>query len=600
MPKSAPFICTLLILTSITISSAQWVQNFDTGDLSEWAGDVNDFIINDNRALQLNAPEAGTSTLLARVPFPDSLTWNFRAHLDFAPSGSNKLEVWLALDSDNPATASGYKLEIGESGSDDAIRFSALTAGSETLLAEGIMGEVGAAFDLDIQLTLDSEELWTLETSISGSSIFNESFIVSSTPVLPQPEGFFGLTCTYTSGRVDLFTFDDFRIGLPEVDVTPPTLLSAQVVNETKVILQFDEVIDPNSLFPLSQYSSSLTVTEAETSPSNPTQVCLTLGNALPSGQSLELTVSGLQDRSGNEMITTSVTLILTEDPLPGDLVINEILFDPISGNSADFVELINISDKTLRLDNLFFSRENSTAVDVAVPDGFELGPDEIIAFTPDTSEIVDTYRPMEAYNLQELRITNYVQGEGNVSIKTKTETDTLIIDSFDYSDDFHSSLLTSSQTKGISLERISPSAPTNDGDNWSSAAESVNFATPGYANSQRATGLGPDEGMIGLEEKVFSPDGDGFQDQLRLIYTLDRTGFIANATVYDDRGHRIQNIAANKLLGQTGALLWDGLLEDGSVAPIGIYILQYDIFHDDGTVMSGKEVFVLAQFLNR
>jgi hypothetical protein len=600
MPQSAPFLCTLIVLCGITIASGQWVQDFDTGDLSEWTGDVNDFIINDNRELQLSAPEAGTSTLLARVPFPDSLTWDFRVHLDFAPSGSNKLEVWLALDGDNPDTANGYKLEIGESGSDDAIRFSALTAGNETLLAEGIMGEVGAAFDLDIQLTLDSEELWTLETSLSGSSIFNESFVVSSTPVLPQPEGFFGVTCTYTSGRVDLFTFDDFRIGLPEVDLTPPTLLTAQVVDETKVILQFDEALEPSSLLPLSQYSASIPVTEAVSSSTDPNTVCLTLGNALPSGQALEMTVSGLQDRSGNVMMTTSVILILTEDPIPGDLVINEILFDPLSGNSADFVEVINISDKRLRLDNLFFARENSTAVDVAVPDGFELGPDEIIAFTPDTTEIIETYQPVQAFNLQELDLTNYVQGEGNVSIKIKTDTDTVIIDSFDYSDDFHSSLLTASQTKGISLERISPSAQTNDGDNWSSAAESVNFATPGYANSQRATGLGPDEGMIGLEEKVFSPDGDGFQDQLRLLYTLDRTGFIANATVYDDRGHRIQNIAANKLLGQSGVLLWDGLLADGSVAPIGIYILQYDIFHDDGTVLTGKEVFVLAQYLNR
>ncbi len=600
LPKSLSLVCLLWTLTSI-MASAQFVQDFETGDLSEWTGDVNDFIINDNRRLQLNAPEAGSSSLFAMVPFPDSLTWEFNINLDFAPSGSNKLEIWLALDSDDPATANGYKFEIGETGSDDAVRFSALTAGSETLLAEGIMGEVAQEFILNFKLTLDSEEVWTLETSTPGSAIFNESFQVSITPdLLPQPEGFFGLTCTYTSGRVDQFIFDDFRIGLPEVDITPPNLISASVVENRKVVLQFDEAIDGGSILPLSQYVSSLNITEATFADSAPTQVCLTLADDFPSGQEIDLDVSGLQDRSGNTMMPTIVSLILTEAPLPGDLIINEILYNPISGNSADFVELLNISDKQLSLDGLFFSRANSTAVDVAVPSGFELAPGEIIAFTQDTNEILSVYLPNLDFNLQQLGITNYVQGEGNVSILTKIDNLTTTIDSFDYTDDFHSSLLTSTQTKGISLERISGTGPTNDGDNWHSAAASVNFASPGYENSQRSSGLNPDDGNIALEEKVFSPNGDGDGDLLKLNYALDRTGFIANVTVYDDRGRRIQNIAANKLLGQTGTLIWDGFLDDGFLAPIGIYILQYEIFSDDGTVFSGREVFVLAQFINR
>lgn len=593
-------VITVLMLAT-TQASAQFVQDFNAGDLSAWTGDINDFIINDNRQLQLSAPEAGSSTLLTRVQFPDSLTWEFNVNLDFAPSGSNKLEIWLALDSADPETASGYKFEIGETGSDDAIRFSALNSGSETLLAEGIMGEVGQEFNLNIKLTLDSNELWTLETSTPGSAILTESFQISFTPeLLPQPEGYFGLTCTYTSGRVDLFFFDDFRIGLPEVDVTPPNLVSGSVVEARKVVLQFDEGLDEESILPLSQYVSPLNIIEASFQESAPTQVCLTLAEDFPSGQTIDLEVSGIQDRSGNLMTSTTVALILTERPLPGDLVINEILYNPISGNSADFVEILNNSDKQLALDGLFFSRANSTAVDVAVPPGFELGPGEIIAFTQDTNEILSVYQPIVEFNLQELGITNYVQGEGNVSILTKFDNQTVTIDSFDYTDDFHSSLLTSTQTRGISLERISPSGLTNDGDNWHSAASSVNFATPGYPNSQRSSGLNPDQGMIALEEKVFSPDGDGFQDLLRLNYALDRTGFIANVTIYDDRGRRIKNIAANRLLGQTGTLVWDGFLDDGFLAPIGIYILQYDIFNDDGTVLTGKEVFVLAQFINR
>ena len=587
-------------ILALTVSTAQFVQDFDTGDLSIWTGDVNDFIINEDRELQLSAPEAGSSTLLTRIPFPDSVTWEFSVDLDFAPSGSNRLEIWLALDSNDPATANGYKFEIGETGSDDAIRFSMLNGGAETLLAEGIMGEVGSEFDLDIKLTLDSEEVWTLETSPRGSGLFNESFQISIPPELPQPEGYFGLTCTYTSGRVDLFRFDDFRIGVPVADVQAPSLVSATVADARKIVLQFDEVIDESSVLPLSQYDSTLEIAEALISEDSPTQVCLILASDFPSGESIDLEVSGLQDRSGNALSPTLITLILAENPSPGDLVINEILYNPISGNTADFVELLNISDKQLNLDGLFFSRANSTAVDVAVPAGFELEPGEIIAFTQDTNEILDVYEPIVDFNLHQLGITNYVQGEGNVSIILKLQSDTMTIDSFDYTDDFHSDLLTSAQTKGISLERVSGFSPTNDGTNWHSAAASVNFASPGYENSQRSIGLNPEDGMIGLESKVFSPDGDGNQDLLKLNYALDRTGFIANVTIYDDRGRRIRNIADNTLLGQTGTITWDGFLEDGFLAPIGIYILQYDIFNNDGTVLSGREVFVHAQFINR
>ena len=38
---------------------------------------------------------------------------------------------------------------------------------------------------------------------------------------------------------------------------------------------------------------------------------------------------------------------------------------------------------------------------------------------------------------------------------------------------------------KGVSLERINPSMPTNQSSTWQSAAQAAGFATPTYRNSQ-------------------------------------------------------------------------------------------------------------------
>ena len=211
---------------------------------------------------------------------------------------------------------------------------------------------------------------------------------------------------------------------------------------------------------------------------------------------------------------------------------------------------------------------------------------------------IRDSYQPIPEAQLHEMNLINYVNSAGNVWVRAISDGALITIDSFDYSNDFHSGLLTSDQVKGVSLERVSLIGDTNDGSNWFSAASNVNFATPGYINSQRSTGITGDEN-IELESKVFSPNGDGDNDILRLNYQLDRTGFIANVSIYDDNGRLQTKIADNKLLGTEGFVLWDGLLDDGTIAPIGMYIVYFDIFHTDGEVISGKKVCVLAQQLN-
>ncbi len=65
----------------------------------------------------------------------------------------------------------------------------------------------------------------------------------------------------------------------------------------------------------------------------------------------------------------------------------------------------------------------------------------------------------------------NYLNAQGN------------IIDELVYNEKWHFKLIDNDE--GVALERIDYNAPTQQQDNWHSAASSVGYGTPTYKNSQ-------------------------------------------------------------------------------------------------------------------
>jgi len=131
-------------------------------------------------------------------------------------------------------------------------------------------------------------------------------------------------------------------------------------------------------------------------------------------------------------------------------------------------------------------------------------------------------------------------------------------IDKFAVDKNYHNPLI--DITKGVSLERIDFDAPTQDRNNWQSAAESAGWATPAYENSQRYTGTGGSSNdCVTITEEIFSPDGDGYRDFLRIDYDLDTPGYIANVRIFDARGRQIKQLTNNQFLEPQGFFRWNG-----------------------------------------
>ena len=101
------------------------------------------------------------------------------------------------------------------------------------------------------------------------------------------------------------------------------------------------------------------------------------------------------------------------------------------------------------------------------------------------------------------------------------------------------------------------------------------------------------------IEPGIFSPDNDGFEDVLTVVYRFDQPGFVGNLSVYDIAGREVRKLMENQLLGTDGAISWDGILDDTSKARMGAYIVLFEVFDLDGTTELFKKTVTVAHKLN-
>jgi len=146
------------------------------------------------------------------------------------------------------------------------------------------------------------------------------------------------------------------------------------------------------------------------------------------------------------------------------------------------------------------------------------------------------------------------------------------VVDMAVYSDELHMELL--DDPAGISLERISGERPGHDPGNWHSAASGTGYATPGRKNSQDL-GDGDTEQLLSVRPEVFSPDNDGFEDLLEIRINTGGHDWVIGLFITDLHGRQIRLLANGHLAGPSVSYTWDGEGEDGSMQPMGFYVVH-------------------------
>ena len=260
--------------------------------------------------------------------------------------------------------------------------------------------------------------------------------------------------------------------------------------------------------------------------------------------------------------------------PSAFDLIINEILTNPIDNENADYVEIYNRSNHIIDLKEVKVGYGGDTLPQkavVAISKGCQLMPKTYVALCKQKSATLQQYVCKDEKRLVECdSLPDFAIGKGTIHL---TDRSLQPIDRFCYTEEMHyPNLMT---TKGVSLERLYADMPTQDENNWRSAAESAGFGTPGYENSQ--SGNAQEHNEFEIVPEVFSPDDDGYEDYAEVLCSFSEEENRVNITIYDSRGFPVKHLANNVLCGTTTRFRWDGLDDRNQSAPAGMYVVQIE-----------------------
>ncbi|MBD2769750.1 lamin tail domain-containing protein [Hymenobacter sp. BT664] len=365
-------------------------------------------------------------------------------------------------------------------------------------------------------------------------------------------------------------------------DVTAPTLLRALALGPVTVRAYFSEKLDSASAATRSRYSLAApgpAVSRAVPVAPDFRQVDLTLDSPLLPSRANTLAVQTATDCAGNASgPLQSAGFALPEAAAPGDLIVNEVLFNPRVG-AVPFVEVLNRSSKAISLQHFQLSNgvgiSTSTRTITAQP--FVLSPGQLVAISPDAAIIAAQYPT--SHDPAALLVASLPTLDNSAGSLRLLDGQGVQLDRFDYNKNMHLSLLATQE--GVSLERIRASGPSL-GNNFHSAAGAVGYATPGRLNSQAQDAPGGDQELT-VEPEVFTPDDDGQQDFATLNYHLDQPGYAVSVNVYDALGRLTRRLVRNETLPTTGFVRWDGIDDRGHKAAVGYYVLLVELFRPSG-----------------
>ncbi len=283
------------------------------------------------------------------------------------------------------------------------------------------------------------------------------------------------------------------------------------------------------------------------------------------------------------------------------DIVINEILFNPISPG-VEYLELYNRSDKVVDLKEILFGtikqsfpNPPDTVLKEICSEGRIMLPHSYVLLSTNKDIVMEQYLDADFDTdsdfLDVESFPSLSNEEGHVIICDRSK---IKIDEMKYSDKMHYDLLSIRQ--GVALERISSESPSLDENNWHSASFNVNYGTPGYENSVTTNVDNDiDENEISIIPEIFSPDGDGNDDICSICYNIEDIGCSLNIKVFNTDGLLIRNLFNNNLVNNKGVVHWDGSDDNNRSVSPGIYIIQAEIFDLNGNVKRSRKVVVVG-----
>lgn len=378
---------------------------------------------------------------------------------------------------------------------------------------------------------------------------------------------------------------------------TFPGVEKVSVLGDNTVLLWFDQMMEAASLAEPNHYyvkEQGVHPIEAIPNPVNPKSVSLLFAEGFQEGSVYTLLLNDVRNCSGNPILANTEVCFGIPNPIEaGDILINEILFDPVSPG-VDYVELYNGSDKAFDLSELklgvvkeSFPNPPDTVLKVISEESRLLPPNTYLLLSTDVFTVGQQYGCEVKEFVDMESFPAYANAGGIVLLMSRQG---LVVDEMSYSESMHDPYL--KVTKGVALERVSWEVPSMQVDNWHSAAAAVHYGTPGYKNSMAvALSSMPLKATMDIQPSVFSPDGDGMEDHCQIRYALEEAGGTVNVYVFSADGQMIRHLVKGELVGREGVFVWNGLDEKGKHVPLGLYVVVTEVYDDTRVVGKFKNV---------
>jgi hypothetical protein len=263
-------------------------------------------------------------------------------------------------------------------------------------------------------------------------------------------------------------------------------------------------------------------------------------------------------------------------------VIINEVLAnEPGSNTKLEWVELFNADSMQHDLGGwLFVSKEDTTTISsgTIIPSGgFLILAQKLVTVPPDSISF-EGYWGNRSGVWGDSPQEDFPAIEAQMSLTNSGETISLIdpdhnIQSFTWDKDCGD---------GISLERISP-----EENEWFCCIDS-NKCTPGKKNSVSVEYS--DKIELKIFPNPFSPDGDGFEDEVTFQYTLPKISELT-IKVYDIKGRLVKTLMEDEPQ-VSGEKTWDGKDDKNRMVRVGIYIVLAEA---KGVTSSAKKMTLVV-----
>jgi hypothetical protein len=374
-------------------------------------------------------------------------------------------------------------------------------------------------------------------------------------------------------------------------DQLPPVLLDVFAASENTIQITVNEKLEA-TIPSQSNFSVSPNVEISSVNFTDERLKGLTLQTTenLDSEGLYTLNISSLTDCAGNTSKSVETQFALPQPPENGDIIINEILFNPQVGG-VDFVELWNTSNKFINLQNWKIANEKEGEPDelkTIITQNKIIKPNDYIVLTENTETLRTQYPLSNHLSFITVDLPPMPDESGILILMNDAEE---IQEKISYHEDWHNPLLR--ETEGVSLERTHPQ---NDGlsqQSWQSGVQASGYASPGLANANYLEKSSQAE-QIKIEPEIFQPlRGNPAFTTIR--YVLNRNGLTAKAEIYDYEGRLIKTIANQQTLANAGSWVWHGDQNDGTKARDGFYTLFVQLFDTSGFVKTLRKRIVIA-----